>query len=199
MKAVADFLFLGSEITVDSGCSHKLKRLFLGRKAMTYLDSILKSKSITLLTNICLVKAMVSPIVMYGCESCTTKKVEHQKIDAFQVWCWRRLLKVTWPARRSNQSILKEINPKYSLEGLMLKLELQYFGHLMWRATRWKTPWCWDGLGAGGWDGWMASLTQWRWVWAISGRQWSTGKPGVLQSTGTQRVGHDWATEQQQI
>ena len=199
MKAVADFLFLGSEITVDSGCSHKLKRLFLGRKAMTYLDSILKSKSITSLTNICLVKAMVSPIVMYGCESCTTKKVEHQKIDAFQVWCWRRLLKVTWPARRSNQSILKEINPKYSLEGLMLKLELQYFGHLMWRATRWKTPWCWDGLGAGGWDGWMASLTQWRWVWAISGRQWSTGKPGVLQSTGTQRVGHDWATEQQQI
>ena len=197
MKAVADFLFLGSEITVDGGCSHKLKRLFLGRKAMTYLDSILKSKSITLLTSVCLVKATVSPIVMYGCESCTTKKVEHQKIDAFQVWCWRRLVKVTWPARRSNQSILKEINPKYSLEGLMLKLELQYFGHLMWRATHWKTPWCWDGLGAGGWDGWMASRTQWRWVWAISGRQWSTGKPGVLQSTGTQRVGHDWTTEQQ--
>ena len=197
MKAVADFLFLGSEITVDGGCSHKLKRLFLGRKAMTYLESILKSKNITLLTKVCLVEAMVSPIVMYGCESCTTKKVEHQKIDAFQVWCWRRLVKVTWPARRSNQSILKEINPKYSLDGLMLKLELQYFGHLMWRATQWKTPWCWDGLGAGGWDGWMALLTQWRWVWAISGRQWSTGKPGVLQSTGTQRVGHDWATEQQ--
>ena len=197
MKAVADFLFLGSEITVDGGCSHKLKRLFLGRKAMTYLESILKSKNITLLTKVCLVEAMVSPIVMYGCESCTTKKVEHQKIDAFKVWCRTRLLKVTWPARRSNQSILKEINPKYSLEGLMLKLELQYFGHLMWRATQWKTPWCWDGLGAGGWDGWMALLTQWRWVWAISGRQWSTGKPGVLQSTGTQRVGHDWATEQQ--
>ena len=197
MKAVADFLFLGSEITVDGGCSHKLKRLFLGRKAMTYLESILKSKNITLLTKVCLVEAMVSPIVMYGCESCTTKKVEHQKIDAFKVWCRTRLLKVTWPARRSNQSILKEINPKYSLEGLMLKLELQYFGHLMWRATQWKTPWCWDGLGAGGWDGWMALLTQWRWVWAISGRQWSTGKPGVLQSTGTQRVGHDWTTEQQ--
>ena len=170
MKAVADFLFLGTEITVDGGFSHKLKRLFLGRKAMTYLDSILKSKNITLLTKVCLVKAMVSPIVMYGCESWTTKKVEHQKIDAFKVWCWRRLLRVTWPARRSNQSILKEINPKHSLEGLMLELELQYFGHLMWRATHWKTPWCWDGLGAGGWVGWMASLIQWRWVWAISGR-----------------------------
>ena len=175
MKAVADFLFLGSEITVDGGFSHKLKRLFLGRKAMTYLDSILKSKNITLLTKVCLVKAMVSPIVMYGCESWTTKKVEHQKIDAFKVWCWRRLLRVTWPARRSNQSILKEINPKYSLEGLMLELELQYFGHLMWRATHWKRPWCWEGLGAGGkgddrgWDGWMASPTQWTWAWVSSG------------------------------
>ena len=162
MKAVADFLFLGSEITVDGGFSHKLKRLFLGRKAMTYLDSILKSKNITLLTKVCLVKAMVSPIVMYGCESWTTKKVEHQKIDAFKVWCWRRLLRVTWPARRSNQSILKEINPKYSLEGLMLKLKLQYFGHLRQRAHLLEKTLMLGKIegrrrgGNRGWDGFMA-------------------------------------------
>ena len=128
MKAVADFLFLGSEITVDGGCSHKLKRLFLGRKAMTYLDSILKSKNITLLTKVCLVEAMVSPIVMYGCESCTTKKVEHQKIDAFKVWCRTRLLRVPWTTRRSNQSVLKEISPD-----VHWKLKFQYSGFLMWR------------------------------------------------------------------
>ena len=126
MKAVADFLFLGSEITVDGGCSHKLKRLFLGRKAMTYLDSILKSKNITLLTKVCLVEAMVSPIVMYGCESCTTKKVEHQKIDAFKVWCRTRLLRVPWTTRRSNQSVLKEISPD-----VHWKLKFQYSGFLM--------------------------------------------------------------------
>ena len=133
MKAVADFLFLGSEITVDGGCSHKLKRSFLGRKAMTYVDSILKSKNITLLTKVCLVKAMVSPIVMYGCESWTTKKVEHQRTDAFKVWCWRRLLRVHCTTRRSNQSVLKEINPEYSLKGRMLTL--QCFGYLMQRAN----------------------------------------------------------------
>ena len=126
--------FLGSKITVDGDYSHKIKRrLLLERKAMTNLDSILKSRDITLLTKVCLVKAMVFPVVMYGCESWTIKKAEHQRIDAFELWCWRRLLRVPWTARRSNQWILKEINPEYSLEGLMLKLNLQYFGHLMQR------------------------------------------------------------------
>ena len=119
----------------DDECSLKIKRcLLLGRKAMTNLDSILKSRDITLLTNVCIVKAMVFPVVMYGCESWTIKKAEHQRIDAFELWCWRRLLRVPWTARRSNQSILNKISPEYSLEGLMLKLKLQYFGHLMRRA-----------------------------------------------------------------
>ena len=132
---VVDFIFQGSKITADGDCSHKIKRcLLLGRKAMTNLDSILKSRDITLLTKLHLVKAMVFPVVMYGCDSWTTKKAEHQRIDAFELWCWRTLLKVPWTARRSNQSILKEISPGCSLEGLMLKLKLQYFGHLMQRA-----------------------------------------------------------------
>ena len=127
-------IFLGSKITVDGDCSHEIKRrLLLGRKIMTNLDSILKSRDITLPTNICVVKAMIFPVVMNGCESWTIKKAECQRIDAFEVWCWRRLLRVPWTARRSNQSILKEISPEYSLEGLMLKLKLQYFGHLMQR------------------------------------------------------------------
>ena len=129
---LADFVFLGSKIIVDDDCSHKIKRhLLLGRKVMTNLHSILKSGDITLPTKVCIVKAMVFPVVMYGCESWTIKKAEHRKIDAFELWCWRRLLRVLQTARRSNQSILKEINPEYSLEGLMLKLKLQYFGHLM--------------------------------------------------------------------
>ena len=128
--------FLGSKITVDSDSSHEIKRhLLLGRKAMTNLDSILKSRDITLPTKICLVKADVFPALMYGCESWTIKKAELQRIDAFELWCWRRLLRVPWTTRRSNQSILKEISPEYSLEGLMLKLKLQYFGHLMQRAN----------------------------------------------------------------
>ena len=127
-------IFLGSKITADGDCSREIKRrLFLGRKVMTNLDSILKSRDITLRTKVCLVKAMVFPVVTYGCESWTIKKAEHWWIDAFELWCWRRLLRVPWTARRSNQSILKEISPEYSLEGLMLKLKLQYFGHLMWR------------------------------------------------------------------
>ena len=135
METVTDFIFLGSKITADGDCSHEIKRcLFLGRKAMTSLDSILKSRDITLPTKVCLVKAMVFPVVMFGCDSWTIKKTEHQRIDAFELWCWRRLLRVPWIARRSNQSILKEISPEYSLEGLMLKLKLQYFGHLMGRA-----------------------------------------------------------------
>ena len=134
METVTDFIFLGSRVTADGDCSHEIKRhLFLGRKAMTNLDSILKSRDITLSTKICLVKAIVFPVVMYGCETWTIKKAKHQRIDGFELWCWRRLLRVPWTARRSNQSILKEISPKYSLEGLMLQLKLQYFGYLMQR------------------------------------------------------------------
>ena len=154
----------------------KLKDKLLGRKAMTNVDSTLKNRDITLLTKVHLVKALVFPVVMYGCESWTIKKAEHWRIDAFKLWCWRRLLKVSWTTRRSNQSILKEINAGCSLEGLMLKLKLQYFGHLMWRAYSLE-----KALTVGktegkrrrdnkGWDGWMASPTQCTWVWASSGR-----------------------------
>ena len=132
VETVSDFILGDSKISADGDCSYEVKRpLLLGRKAMTNLDSILKSRDITLLPKICLVKAMVFPVVMYGCESWTVKKTEHQSIDAFELWCWRRLLRVPWTARRSNQSILKEISPEYALEGLMLTLKLQYFGHLM--------------------------------------------------------------------
>ena len=132
---MADFIILGSKITADSDCSHEIKIcLLLGRKMMTNLDGILKSRDITLPTKVHLVKAMVFPVFMYGCESWTTKKAEHRKIDTFELWCWRRLLRVPWTAKRSNQSILKEFSPECSLEGLMLKLKLQYFGHLMQRA-----------------------------------------------------------------
>ena len=144
METVRDFFRGGgSKITADGDWSHEIKRrLLLGRKAMTELDSILKSRDITLLTKVCLVKAVVFPVVMYGCESWTMKKAEHWQIDAFELWCWRRLLRVPWTARRSNQSILKEIGPEYSLEGLMLKLQLQYFGQLMWRVDSLERPWC---------------------------------------------------------
>jgi len=135
METVDEFIFLGSKITADGNCSHEIKRRFLlGREVMTNLDSIFKSRNITLPTKVHLVKAIVFPVVMYGCESWTIKKAKHWRIDAFELWCWRRLLRVPWTARRSNQSILKEISPGSSLEGLMLKLKLQYFGHLMWRA-----------------------------------------------------------------
>ena len=129
------------------------------------------------------------------------KKAEHRRIDAFELWCWRRLLRVPWTARRSNQSILKEISPGISLEGVMLKLKFQYFGHLMWRVDSLEKLWCWEGLGARregddrGWDVWMASLTRWTWVWVNSGSWWWTGRPGVLRFMGSQRVGHDWVTE----
>jgi len=132
VETVADFIFLGSKMTAAGDCSHEIKRcLLLGRKVMINLDSIFKSRDITLSTKVHLVKAMVFPVVMYGCESWTIKKAECQRIDAFELWCWRRLFKVPWTARRSNQSILKKISPEYSLEGLMLKLKLQYFGYLM--------------------------------------------------------------------
>ena len=143
---------------------------------------------------------MVFPVVMYGCESWTIKKAE-RRIDAFELWYWRRLLRVPWTAKISNQSILKEISPGRSLEGLRLKLKLQYFGHLMRRADSFEKTWCWERLRAGGegdnrgWDGWMALPTQWAWIWVNSGSWWWTGRPGVLQCVGSQRVGHDWATE----
>ena len=141
METVTDFIFLGSKITMGSDCIHEIKRhLFLGGKAMTNLDTILKSRDITLRTKVHIIKAMAFPAVMYGCESWTIKKVERRRTDAFELWCWRRLLTVPWIARRPNQSILEEIKPEYSLEELMLKLKLQYFGHLIWRANSWKDP-----------------------------------------------------------
>ena len=167
---------------------------------MTNLDSILKSRDIALSIKVYLVKAIVFPVVIYGCESWTNYK-ESQRIDAFKLWCWRRLLRVPWTARRSNQSILNEISTGCSLEGLMLKLKFQYFGHLMWRADSFEKS-LMLGKTEGrrrrddrGWDGWMASPTQWTWVWVNSGSWWWRGTPGVLWFMGLQRVGHDWATE----
>ena len=190
-------IFLGSKITADGDCSHEIKRCFLlGRKVRTN-----RNRDITLPTKVRVVKAMVFPVVMYGCESCIIKKAESRRTDVFELWCWRRLLRVPWTARRSNQAILREISPECSLEGLMLKLKLQYFGHLMWRADSLEKTQCWERLKAGGegddrgWDGWMASLTQWTRVWVNSKSWWWTGRPCVLQSMGLQRVGHNWATE----
>ena len=155
---------------------------------MTNLATLLKSREITLLTKAHLVKAMVFPIGMYRCESWTLKKVEHQRIDAFELWCWRRLLRVPWTPRRSSQSILKEISLEYSLGVLILNLKLQYLATWGKELPHWLRPWCWERLQAGGeggdrgWDSWMASPTRWTWVWASSGSWWWTGKPGVLQS-----------------
>ena len=138
---------------------------------------------------------------MYGCESWTIKTAESPRIDAFELWCWRRLLRVPWTARRSNWSILKEISPEYSLEGLRMRLKFQYFATWCKELTHWKRPWCWERLRAGGegdnrgWDGWMASPTQWTWVWVNSGYWWWTGRSGTLQSIGSQRFGHNWAIE----
>ena len=199
METVTDFIFLGSKITADGDCSHEIKRhLLLGRKVMTNLDNILKSRDITLPTKVRLVKAMFFPVVMYGCESWTIKKAEH-RTDAFELWCWRRLLRVPWTARKSNQSILK-ISPEYSLEGQMLKLKLQYFGHLMSRTDSFEKTLMLGKIEGGrrrgwGWDGWMASPTQWTWVWVSSRSWWWTGKPCMLQSMGSQRVGHNWVME----
>ena len=149
MEAVTDFVFLGSKITVDGDCNHEINRcLLLGRKTVTNLDTILRSRNITSPTKVRIVKAMVFSVVMYECKSWTLKKAEYQRIDAFELWCWRRLLRGPWTARTSNQSILKEINPEYSLEGLMLKLKLQPFGHLIRRADSCKRPWYWEKLKA---------------------------------------------------
>ena len=201
VETVADFIFLGFKITADDDCSREIKRcLLLGRKVMTNLDIVLKSRGITLPTKVNPVKAMVFRVVMYGWESWTIKKPESQRTDAFELWHWRRLLRVPWTPRRFNQSILNEISLEYSLEGPMLKLKCQYFGHLIWSTDSLERPWFWERLKAGegddrGRDGWMASPTQWGWVWVNSGSWWWTGRPGVLQSMGSQRVRHNWATE----
>ena len=202
VEIVSDFIFLGSKITADGDCSHEIKRrLLLGRKLMTNLDSVFKSRDITLPTKVCLVKAMVFPVVMYGCESWTVKKTKRRRIDAFELWCWRRLLRVPWTARRFNQSILKEISPGISLEGMMVKLKLQYFGHVMRRVDSLEKTLMLGGIGGRRrrgqqrWDGWMASLTRWTWVWVNAGSWWWTGRPGVLRFMGLQRVRHDWATD----
>ena len=195
-------IFWAPKITADGDCSHEIKRrLLLARKAMTNLDSILKSRDITLPTKVCLVKAMVFPVLMYGCESWTIKKAEHWSIDAFELWCWRRLLRVPWTARRSNQSILKEISPGWLLEGVMLKLKLQYFGHLMWRADSFEKTLMLgkiEGRRRRGWqrmkwlDGIIESMDM-----GLSGlgSWWWTGRPDMLQFMGSQRVRCDWATE----
>ena len=201
METMTIFIWGGSKITADSDCIHEIKRcLLLGRKAMTNLDSILKSRDITL-PKVHLVKVMVFPVVMYGCESWTIKKAECQRIDAFELWCWRRLLRVPWTARRSNQSILKEISPEYLSEGQMLKLKFQYLGHLIWRTDSLEKT-----LMLGKIEGWRRRIqqrmrwlngfmTRWTLVWVSSRSWWWTGKPGVLQTMGLQSVGHDWATE----
>ena len=202
METVTDFIFLGSKITADGDCSHKIKRcMFLGRKAMTNLDTVLKRRNITLLTKIHLVKAMVFPVVMHGCESWTINKAEHQRIEAFELWCLRRLLIVLWTTRRPNQSILNEISPEFHWKDWCWSWRSNTLSTWCEEPTHWKRPWCWERSKAGGegndrgWDGWMASPTQWTWVWVDSVSWWWTGRPGMLWSMGSQRVGYDWATE----
>ena len=202
VETMADFIFLGLQITADGDCSHEIKRcLLLGRKVMTNLYSILKSRDITFPTQICL----VFPVVMYGCESWTIRKAECRKIDAFDLWCWRRLWRVHWISRRSNQSILKEISHECSLEGLMLKLKLQYFGHLMWRADSFEMTLMLGKIEGGRRRRWQRM----RWLAGITdSKDMSLSKlqelvmdreVGVLWSLESQRVGHDWATELNRI
>ena len=200
METVTDCIFLGPQITADGDFSHEIKRhLLLGRKAITNLVSILKSRDITLPTKVCLVKAMVFPVVICGCESWTVKKTQCWRTDVFKLCCWRRLLRVSWTAKRSSQSILMEISPEYSLEGLMLNLKLQYFGQLMRRTDSLeKTP-----LLGKAEDRRRRGWQKMRWTtegqmdmsFSSSGSGWWTGKPSVLQFMGSQRVGHDWVIE----
>ena len=200
VETVADFYFGGLQITADGDFSHEIKRyLLLGRKVMTNLDSMLKSRDITLPTKVHVVKSMAFPVVMYGPESWTINKAECQRIDAFELWCWRRLLRIPWIAKRSNQSILKEISPEYSLEGLMLKLKLQHFGHLMRRADSLEKTVMLGKIEGGRRRG----RQRMRWLDGITNsmdvnlsKLWELvmdRRPGVLQSMGSQRVRHDWA------
>ena len=192
VETVSDFIFGGSKITADVDCSHEIKRrLLLGRKVMTNLDSILKKRVITLPTKVCLVKAMVFPVVMYGCESWTMKRAEHQRIDTFELWCWRRLLRVPWTARRSNQSNLGDQSwVFFGRNDAKAETPILWPPHA--ELTHWKRRWCWEGLGAGGegddrgWDGWMASPTRWMQIWVNSGSWWWTGRPGVPRFMGSQ-------------
>ena len=171
------------------------------RKAVTNLDSLLKRRDITLPTKVLLVEAMVFLVILYQCESWTIRKVECWRTDAFELWCWRRLLRVPWTARRLNQSILKEISPNIHCKNWCWSCNSNTLTTWCEELTCWKRPWCWERLKSGGegkdrgWDGWMASPSQWTWVWASSRSWWWTGKPGVLQSMGSQRFGHDWVTE----
>ena len=202
VETVSDFIFWGSKIIADGDCSHEIKRcLLLGRKVMTNLDSILKSRDITLPTKVHLFRAMAFPVVMYGCESQTIKKGEHRRIDDFELWCWRRLLRVPWIARRSNPFILREISPGCSLEGLMLKLTLQYFDHLMQRADSFEKTLTLGKIEGRRRRGWQRM----RWLDGITNSMdmslgwlqdsWWMGRPGMLRFIRLQRVGHDWVTE----
>ena len=202
METMTGFIFLGFQTTIDGNCSHEIKRcLLLGIKAMTSLDSILKSRDIILLMKVCLFKAMVFLVVMYGCESWIIKKSEHWRIDAFELWCWRRPLRVPWTARRSNQFVLKEISPEYSLKGLMLKLKLSYFGHLIWITDSLEKPLILGKIEGGRRSGrqkirrFEGVTNSMAWIWASSGSWWWTGKPGAMQSMWSQSVGQDWVTE----
>ena len=202
VETVADFIFLGSKITADGDCSHEIKRcLLLGTKVMANLDSILESRDITLSTKVHPVKAMVFPVVIYGCESWAVKKAECRRIDAFELWCWRRLLRVPWTARRLTSPFWKRSVLGVHWKDWFWSWNSNTLATSCEELTLWKRPCCWEGLGAGGegddrgWDGWMASPTRWTWVWVNSGSWWWTGRPGVLWFMGLQRVGHDWAAE----
>ena len=201
-ETVSDFIWRSSKITADGDCNHEIKRcLLLGRKVMTSLDSILKSWDITLPTKVHLVKAMVFPVVVYGFESWTVKKAECWRIDDFELWYWRRHLRVPWTARRSNCPFWRRPALGFLWKEWCWSWNSSTLATLCKELTHWKRPWCWEGLGVGGegddrgWDGWMASPTRWTWVWVNSGSWWWTGRPGVLWFVGSQRDGHNWETE----
>jgi len=201
METVTDFIFLGSKITVDSDWSHEVKRhLLLGRKAMSNTDSILKSRDITVVKKVHKIKAMVFPVVMYRCESWTIKMSKGWRIDAFELWCWRGLLRIPWTARRSNQSILKEINPEYSVEGLMLKMSSNTVATWCEELTHWKRPWCWERLKVGREGSTEDEMVGWH--HQHNGHEFEQtlrvgeGQGSLVQSTGSWRVRQDWVTEQ---